>query len=49
MCLHDWPEIGFEGSGQVDIVQNTDFLQNVIKHLDYDTKQEGVFGVVKHY
>ena len=49
MCHHHWPEIGFEGSGQVDIEQNTDFLQNVMKHLDHDTKQEGVFGVVKHY
>ena len=49
MCHHHWPEIGFEGSGQVDIEQNTDFLQNVMKHLDHDTKQEGVFGLVKHY
>ena len=46
MCHHYWPEIGFEGSGQVDIEQNTGFLQNVMKHLDHDTKQEGIFGVV---
>ena len=49
MCHHHWPEIGFEDSGQVDIEQKTDFLQNVMKHLDHDTKLEGVFGVVKHY
>ena len=41
-------EIVFEGSCKVDIAQKTDFLQNVMKHLDHDTKQVGVFGV-KHY
>ena len=44
MYHHHWPDIGFEGSGKVDIEQSTDFLQNVMKHLDHDTKQGHIWG-----
>ena len=47
MCHQHWPEIGSEGFGQVDTEQNTDFLQIVMKHLHWDTKQEGAFVVVE--
>ena len=44
MCHHHWLDVGFEGSGQVDIEQSTGFLQNVMKHLDHDTKQRHIWG-----
>jgi len=47
VCHQHWPEIGSEGLGQVDTEQNTDFLQIVMKHLHWDTKQEGEFVVVE--
>ena len=47
MCHHHWPEIGSEGIGQVDTDENTDFLQIAMKHLHWDTKQEGAFVVVE--